>query len=86
MQQKEFYHKNKKANGNLSHYCQEQYNWQNETMKYMTKNYLQQWKPLQSGDNICWTLQRNLKSGQIMKISNISRNHTNSMEDKLDGI
>ena len=30
--------------------------------------------------------QKNLKSGQIMKILSISRNHTNLIEDKKGGI
>ena len=84
-QQEEFYHKNKKANGNLSHSYQEQCNQQNETTRYTTKNYSQQWKPLQSGDNTYWIPQRNSKSEQTMKISSISGNHTNLIKDKQGG-
>ena len=52
----------------------------------MTRNYLQQQKPLQDGDNTYWTPQKHLKSRQIMKISNISESHTNLMDDKQDSI
>ena len=42
----------------------------------MTKNYWQLQKPYQSRDNICWTQQNHLKSGQIMRTSSISENLT----------
>ena len=50
MQSEEFYPRNKKRNGNLSCFYQEQYNQLKRIIKYMTKNYLQQWKLLQNRD------------------------------------
>ena len=49
IQLEEYYPKNKKENGNLLHFYQEQYNQLKEITRYTTKNY---WKLLQSGDNI----------------------------------
>ena len=86
MQLEEYFHRNKKANGNLLHFYQEQCNQQNEITKSITRNYWQLWNPSQNGDNIYWTPQKYLKSGQIIKISSTFENHINSMEDKQDGI
>jgi len=80
----EFFHKNKIANGNLLCFCQEQYNQWNKITRSTIKNYWQLWNPSQNEDNIYWMPQKDLKSGQITKISSTFENHINSMEDKQD--
>jgi len=82
MSLEEFFYKNKTVNENLLHFCQEQYNQQNEITSSTTKNYWQLWNPSQNGNNIYWMPQKDSKSGWIMKISSVFENHINSMKDK----
>ena len=82
----ESYPKSKRVDRNQLLSYQEQYSQLKGIMRFTIRNYSSQWRLLQSGDNICQMPQRSLKFGWTMKISNISKNYTNSVADKQDSI
>jgi len=81
-----YFHRNKTTHGILSHISQNRSRRHSEIMKFTTRRCLPLCSPWKNGDITLLEQKTFLRSGQIIKTSNIFVNHRKLTADKPDGL